>query len=536
MVADSDAIIIGAGHNGLVCGIVLAKAGWDVLILEQNSKPGGACKSGELTEPGFIHDHFATNVNLFLNSPFYEDYGDELHNHGFDLATADQPYASVFPDGDGLAVHTDSDKTRTSFEQFSENDARAWSNLVEYFQEVSPYLFPFLQMPLPSLKAGKHFYRILRELGVDESLRLASMLLKSPREFTEYWFENEKVKALFIPWAFHLYYGPDVSGGAMFPFIESVADHLNGMALPHGGAQTLTDSLVSFFEKEGGTLRLEEDVEDVIVQNRKAVGVRTASGRDYRASRAVVGNVTPDLLFTQLVDSDHLAQETLNKAERFRYGPGTVMVHLALREPLDWRAGEGISNSAYVHIAPYVDDVARTYQQSMAGLLPDSPMLVVGQPTAVDPSRSPEDKHVLWIQVRAVPSTIEGDAAGSIQARDWKEAIEPFTDRVIDKLETYAPDVREKIIDQTTLGPLFLESDNPNLAGGDSLGGSHHLDQHWVFRPFPDASTYSTPIDQLYLCGASTWPGAGLNATSGYLLARQLSSSTMTRVWNALTS
>mgnify|MGYP000698831555 CR=1 FL=1 len=127
----ADAVIVGAGHNGLACGITLAKQGWDVLILEKANQPGGACKSAELTEPGFIHDLYATNINLFLNSPVYEEYGDELHEEGFDLVGTDHPYASVFPDGDGLAVHTDPEQTRSSFAQFSGEDAESWSELVE---------------------------------------------------------------------------------------------------------------------------------------------------------------------------------------------------------------------------------------------------------------------------------------------------------------------------------------------------------------------------------------------------------------------
>lgn len=530
----ADAVIVGAGHNGLACGITLAKQGWDVVILEKASTPGGACKSAELTEPGFIHDLYATNVNLFLNSPVYEQYGDELHEEGFEPAGTDHPYASVFPDGDGLAVHTDPERTRSSFAEFSREDAESWSELVDYFTEVSPHLFPLLAMPVPSLKAGKHLWKTFRELGIDETFKLASLLLKSPREFAEHWFDHEKVKALFIPWAFHLDYGPDVSGGAMFPFIESVADHLEGMALAKGGAQELIDSMVALFEKEGGTLLLDQAVEEVLVRDNEAVGVRTKDGSRFDASRAVVGNLTPDTLFEDLVDPSHLTDTLREKVDNYRYGPGTVMMHFALDEALEWRAGEEFAESAYVHVAPYVDDVARTYQQTMAGLIPDSPMLVVGQPTVLDPSRAPNGKHVLWVQVRAVPSDIEGDAAGEIEATDWENALGPFRERVLDKLETYAPGVREKIIDHVTLGPGDLESDNPNLVGGDSVAGSHHLDQHWAFRPFPDGNNYSTPIDRLHMCGASTWPGGGLNATSGYLLARELTSSTFSKVWEAL--
>jgi phytoene dehydrogenase-like protein len=162
------------------------------------------------------------------------------------------------------------------------------------------------------------------------------------------------------------------------------------------------------------------------------------------------------------------------------------------------------------------------YVRSIAGLLPERPMLVVGQPTAVDPSRAPEGKHVLWVQVRTVPTEIRGDALGTISATNWDEAKEPFAERVLDIMEEYAPGTRRKIRSQAVLAPPDLEAANANLVGGDSLGGSHHLMQQLFLRPAPGWSRYRTPIDRLYLCGAATWPGAGVGAGSGYLLATSL--------------
>jgi phytoene dehydrogenase-like protein len=158
----------------------------------------------------------------------------------------------------------------------------------------------------------------------------------------------------------------------------------------------------------------------------------------------------------------------------------------------------------------------------MNGQLPESPLLVVGQTTAVDPSRTPEDKHILWIQVRALPSEIEGDAAGEIEATTWAEAGEPYADRVIDKLAEYAPGVEDAILDRAVFTPDDLEAANPNLVGGDSVAGSHHLRQNFIWRPFGDWTNYETPVDDLYMVGAGTWPGAGVNALSGYLAAQKL--------------
>jgi phytoene dehydrogenase-like protein len=149
-------------------------------------------------------------------------------------------------------------------------------------------------------------------------------------------------------------------------------------------------------------------------------------------------------------------------------------------------------------------------------------VLVVGQPTAIDPSRAPHGKHVLWVQVRVLPAEIRGDAANQIAASSWDEAKEAYADRVLGILESYAPGLKSRILARSVFSPLDLERENPNLIDGDNLSGSHHLDQNFFLRPVPGWSRYRTPVRNLYLCGASTWPGAGTGAGSGFLLSKML--------------
>ena len=247
-----------------------------------------------------------------------------------------------------------------------------------------------------------------------------------------------------------------------------------------------------------------------------------ADGRVLRASRAVVANAHPQLVFGKLLPDDPDRASFDTRIAGFRAGPGTMMLHLALDSLPDWKAGEDLQRFAYVHLAPEMGLMARTYAEAAGGLLPREPVLVVGQPTAVDASRAPAGKHVLWVQVRVVPAVILGDAAGTIAARSWDEAKDAYAERVLDLLDTYAPGVRSKILGRAVFSPVDLERENPNLIGGDNLSGSHRLDQNFMFRPVAGWSRYRTPIEKLYLCGASTWPGAGTGAGSGYLLGRKL--------------
>jgi phytoene dehydrogenase-like protein len=233
----------------------------------------------------------------------------------------------------------------------------------------------------------------------------------------------------------------------------------------------------------------------------------------------VVACVTPTALYGGMLEGAAIPEEVRRAASRYRYGPGTMMIHLALSAPPAWAAGGDLGEFAYVHIAPYVDDLADTYTAACNGLLPATPLLVVGQSSAVDPSRAPEGQAVLWIQVRAQPAQIRGDAAGVIDAREWTEAAEQYADRVIEKLSQYAPGIDRLILKRVVLTPVDLEAHDPNLVGGDNVAGSHHLRQNFVFRPLPGYSGYRTPIDGLFMTGAATWPGGGVTGLPGMFAA-----------------
>ncbi len=517
---DADVIIIGAGHNSLTAALYLQNAGLKVLVIERSEVPGGAAKTGDIVEPDFHHDLFATNIGLFMGSRVYADFKDEFHKNGFDVVVGSQPFSSVFPNGKCIRVYTDAGKTIQEFERYSPNDADSWRELISYFQKVAPYLFPFLQMPMPSFKSAMQFWKIYRKLGYREMLDMARVLIMSPRHFLDERFVSDEVKALLSPWAFHLGLSPDCAGGATFSFLESAADHLNGMTLSKGGVGNLINAMVQAIRARDGQFILGQAVTEVVVSNGKAVGVKTADGSTYHAKKAVMACVTPKQ-FIELVEQKDLPEGFVIKSRKYRFGPGTLMIHLTLDRSLEWDAAEDLKDSTYVHIAPYMSDISTTYSQVVEGYLPSSPLLVVAQQSRLDPIRAPEGKHVLWIQVRAFPPRPKGDALGQIKVGSWDEIKEPICDRIIDKIAQFSPNIKDIIRKMVVYTPQDLEDENPNIFGGDMVGGSHHLDQ-FIFRPFIGWSRYKTPIKRLYLTGHSTWPGGGLNASSGHLAAMQL--------------
>jgi phytoene dehydrogenase-like protein len=520
-VSRADAVVIGAGHNALAAALILAKDGWKVTVLERAEQPGGAVRTAEVTLPGFRHDLYATNLNIFMGGAFFDRFKDDLFGHGFGVAGTPHAFASVFPDDSWAGVSADSDELLASIAAHSQADAAAWGELGGFFGEVAPALFAVLGSPMPSPTTAKALWphRDVLRRRWRELLRLAVL---SPRELVEERFESPEVQTLVGSWGMHMDFGPDTPGGGVYALIETYAAAAHGMALGAGGAGCLIDALVSLIEEQGGEVVCGAEAERIHVTDGRATAVTTTDRRRFEASRAVIASTGPRALYDRLLNGQAVPSEVARGARSYSYGPGTMMVHLAVDGLPAWTAGPQLRRYSYVHIAPYLGDLGIAYAQAMAGLLPEHPMIVVGQPTAVDPSRAPEGKHVLWLQVRAVPGTIRGDAAGIIATRDWAEAKEAYADRVLEIVERYAPGLSNAILGRHVISPADLQAANPNLVGGDHLGGSLHPSQNFLFRPMAGWSNHRTPVKSLYMCGAATWPGPGVGAGSGWLVGRQL--------------
>lgn len=480
-----DAIIIGAGHNGLAAGVILARAGWKTLILEAEPRPGGAIATAEATLPGFRHDLYATNLNAFANSAFAREFATDLTRHGLEFVQARNAFCSVFPDGDFIGVTTSREDTLAGLRRLSSHDAEAWRALAIQFEHIGPRMMALLSQPMPSLGLLRAPLR---------GLRLAT---QSSGAFVASHFEHPKVQALWAVWGMHLDFPPEVRGGALYPFLQCLSIQANGLRLGKGGADAMIEALVRLFRESGGELRCASPVTKILVERDSAIGV-VAGGEAITARRAVIANLAPVVLFRLLTPE--------RPAKRYRHGPGTMMIHLALSDLPDWR-DKRVRDFLYIHIAPSLAVMSRAYRDAMRDLLPDQPVLIIAQPTVVDPSRAPPGRHLLSIQVRTVPPVMDK---------------ERYADHVIDMIEAYAPGLRGRILGRHVISPADLERANPNLVGGDSIGGSHHLGQQFIFRPFLGWSRHQTPIERLFLCGASTWPGAGVGAGSGWLLGHRL--------------
>lgn len=519
MAGSFDAVLIGAGHNTLAAALHLAAKGWRVGVFEQAAVAGGAVKAGEYTLPGFRHDWAAMNLSLFAGSPFFKAYGAELARHGCEFVPVDRPFSSSFPDGSWAGVSTVGHETVDTLRALSPRDAVAWEGLTSRFGAEAPHLFRLLGSEMKIRALAYFMFKTLRAKGLAGTLDMGRFLLSSPRAWAEETFEHPHVRALLCVWGMHLDFAPDVAGGAMFPYLEGMAGQAFGMVIGKGGADTVVKALVAAITARGGSVETGVSVTRILREGGRATGIELADGRRIMATKAVIAGTAPKGLRRLLGDTEPAFDRAM---DGFRHAPGTMMIHLAMDGLPNWRAGEQLQRFAYVHIAPSLDHMARTYQQAQAGLLPDEPILVVGQPTVFDPARAPEGKHVLWLQVRMAPGAIAGDAKGEISATDWAAAAEPFAERALSILEAHAPGTRAKILGRRIVTPVELEADNPNLVGGDQVCGSHHLSQHFLFRPARGHADGSTPVTNLHLTGAAVWPGGGTGAGPGFLLARKL--------------
>ena len=546
-----DAIIVGAGHNGLAAAVHLGSKGWKVLVLEQAAVAGGAVKTAEVTLPGFRHDLYAMNLSMFAGSAFYAAHKAKLDTAGLALLPASHSFASVFDDGRWLGVDTDLAATSARIAARNPRDAETWRTMLAGFGADAPHLFALLGTPVPSWALARVVWSMWRAKGLAWCMDTLRMLLSSPRSWLGARFEDEGLQAMMGAWGMHLDFGPDVAGGALFPYLESMANQAFGMALGQGGADTIIRAMLRVIDEAGGEVRTGCTVAAIDVEGGRARGVVLADGTRLVADKAVIANIHPKILYGRMLATSSAdvaagasptsgsptlglewrntltasllaATSPLPAPARLRPGPGTMMIHLALREPPAWRAGPELRKFAYVHIAPSLDQMARTYREAMAGLLPAEPVLVVGQPTVYDPGRAPGGQHILWVQVRVLPADVRGDAAGVLAPAAWSELKEAYADRALALLERHAPGTAAQVLARHVLSPADLEHDNPNLVGGDSLSGSHHLDQFFCFRPAFGHSRWRTGVAGLYMVGASTWPGAGTGAGSGFMLAKDL--------------
>ena len=527
--AGFDAVLVGSGINTLTAGALLAREGWSVCVLERSDRLGGAIRTEEdYTLPGFTHEVMSSWHPLFMGSSAYAELGDELHRRGLEYVNTDLPTATAFPDEAAMFLQTSMDANVAEFDRFAPGDGAAWQRQFDEFMADADVSFGVLGTELWSPSGLGLGQRMLRRFGRRGLLDFAGHALATCRDWTTATFRSEQAHGLLAPWVLHTGLGPENAVSGFMTQVIACAIQLGGMPVPVGGGVRLVEALAGIVRDAGGELRTNADVERIAVSSGRATGVVLADGEAVGASRGVIAGVTPTQLYGSLLTDARVPDDVRSAAERYRYGRAGMQIHIAMDEPPRWKGpdAERLARTAIVHVTSGLDGVSRAVNEAERGLLPAEATIVAGQPCAVDRSRAPDGKWIVWIQLQELPAgRVKGDAAGELDVGDgtWTEELrEAYADRIVVRLGDSIENLASATAKRVVLSPADLEALNPNLVAGDIYAGSCALDQNLLWRPFAQAPGHRTPVDGLWHVGASTHPGPGLGAGSGYLVAKEL--------------
>ena len=461
-----DAVVIGAGPNGLAAAVEFARNGCSVAVLEAESTIGGGARSAEITLPGFVHDLGSAIHPFGYASPYFRSL--PLEDHGLEWIHPPASLAHPFDDG-----------TAAMLERSTEATGATLGPDAEAYHRVMDPLAADARTMVATLTGSPEFPRYPLALATAGWRSLSS----AHRVATDT-FKGEKARGLFAGNGAHSFLPLDKRPSALFGFVLGALGHAFGWPLPRGGSQKIADALASYLRSLGGEVY---------------TGVRVRLVDEVPRTRTVLFDVTPRQLLPMA--GDHFTERYRRALRRYRYGPGVFKVDFALDAPIPWQAEECL-RAGTVHLGGTLEEVAVGEATVARGEHPERPFILLAQQSLFDDTRAPEGKHTVWAYCH-VPNGSTFD----------------MTERIEAQIERFAPGFRERILAKRTAGTAELERWNPNLVGGDINGGYMDLRQLFT-RPMPRPNPYSTPARGLYICSSSTPPGGGVHGMSGYLAAR----------------
>jgi phytoene dehydrogenase-like protein len=521
MAATPGVIIIGGGHNGLVTAFYLAKAGFKPLVLERRAQVGGAAITDEF-HPGFRCSTLAHSAGP-IRPDIVRDM--QLEKRGLKFITPETSVTALSPDGRALSLYQDTNKSAQSIAAFSQKDAAKYPEFAKSLGKIGKVIAEVLATTPPDidhpgsgdlwnmLKTG----RALRNLGKRDLYRVLRWGPMAVADLVAEYFETELLRAVIAARGiFGTFLGPWSAGSSLQLLIRAAGDcHPAGSAFfAAGGMGALTQAMASAAQAAGAEIRTGAEVIEIRVKDGAATGVLLATGEEISAS-AVISNADPKRTLLKLTDPTHLSPDFVQKLQHYR-GNGTVAkVNLALSGLPNFTAltsSDGEAIKGRIHIGPEIDYLERAFDESKYGNFSLQPYLEATIPSLTDPTLAPAGKHVMSIYMQYAPYKLKGD---------WESQRSALGQTVVQTLAQHAPNLPELILTHQIITPLDLE-ETYGLTGGQIFHGDLALDQFFTMRPLLDWARYKTPIDNLYLCGSGTHPGAGLTGGSGANAAREI--------------
>ena len=501
-----DAIVIGAGQNGLACACYLARAGLRVLVLEAYEQFGGMTLTEEFPLPGFWFDLHASGYQLANISPVPAEL--ELERYGLDLIVPDRVYAHAFPDRQALVVSRDLDRAVAAVARFSQRDAVTFRALLErYHDGRDAFIKGFFSPPATTAPAS-------HGQPDSDAYRFETQSLRSWANET---FESDAVRTLFGGFAAFVGSAPDDAGGAQIAWLFGAVLQAEGNNFPRGGMHAVTRALAANLEAHGGQIRTNARVASIEIDGGKATGVRLESGETIAASRLVVSAADPGQLVDRFLGEEAAGPALTHLMRGYEWGDAAMTIFLALDGPVSYAAGPDVDTTAQVHLSPgSLTAIAQAAIECRAGLLPREPFVVAWNDATLDPSRVPPGKQHTKLVVLGVPYDIAGDASGKIAARTWDEARDAYAEHVIDLVDAkYIPGLRSRVLQWVAKSPVDMERTLASAVRGTISHGAMLPYQVGGMRPVPALSGYRTPVPNVYLGDSGTHPGPGVSMGSG---------------------
>jgi phytoene dehydrogenase-like protein len=518
-----DAIIVGAGHNGLVTACYLARAGLRVLVLERRYLVGGACVTEEVF-PGF-----KVSTAAYVNSLFRKQIVSDLRlaDHGFEVLARNPSSFTPLPDGRSLLLGPDEGLNRREIAKFSARDADRYPEYEAMLERVASVIEPMLTMAPPDLlRPGFRDYRTLFSLGrafrrLGPGAAEAVEILTGPaRAILDRWFESNELKATLATDAIiGAMASPSMPGTAyvLFHHVMGETDGKRGVwGYVRGGMGGLTQALAAAARGFGAEIRCDAEVGRILVEDGKVTGAALVSGDEFRAP-IVASNADARVTFTRLCDRRVLPPDFVEAVERISYDSASLKINVALGELPSFRACPGTAagppHRGTIHICPDQEYIERAYDDAKYGRPSSRPVLECTIPSVVDPTVAPPGKHLMSIFVQYAPYTLREDS--------WDKLRDSFADRCFELLDEYAPNFTSSVLARQVLTPVDIERVF-NLTGGNIFQGAMTPSQLFSFRPVLGYAAYRMPVRGLYLCGSAAHPGGGVTGAPGLNAAREI--------------
>lgn len=504
-----DAIVIGAGHNGLITAGYLARAGKKVLVVEARDVVGGACTSEELI-PGATWSSCAFIASL-LRPEIIADL--ELERYGLEMYQTEANEVSIFPDGSHLFVWKDMDKTLKEIEKFSKRDAAAFLDFGLRVKKFAAILTPFLLSPAPS---RSQVLAAFEAAGAEDLFN--EMVLLSTKDLLDRYFENEHIKGLFTFFGMiSVWGGPSTPGTGYVYGHHSVGEFkgtLGQWGFVKGGMGGITQAMARSAEAHGTEIRLNSPVQQVVVERGQASGVKLANG-EIISARTVISNADPQRSMLQLLPAGAVDAKLVAKLEDYDARGSMARIHLLIDELPDYigfPAGEfGPQHQAQAIMGASIENFERAWEAERRGEIPDDFVIEAVIQSTHDDTLAPKGKHTMTLGVQQLSFELAGT--------DWDTIRDEWADRVLEVLFRYAPNLRGHILERVIITPKDLERDY-GLTGGNIFHGAMFFDQLFNNRPTPELADYRTTVGNYYLCGSGTHPGGGVMGANGHNAAQ----------------